>query len=528
MNRVRWIIVSGLLAGGLALTTFYGLTVVDAYRGSRGIRIVQRSGPPPQAFRQGPGGFGGGFGGFGGGVQPDLPLVKQFDKDGDGRLNNAERQAARAYLASQGGNGRGPRGFGGSFPADAGPHLTPADVKSYPEADLYDGSVLRTIFLTFENKDWEDEMTAFYHTDVDVPAQAIVDGKMYPDVGVHFRGNSSFRMVPEGRKHSLTLNMDFVDPDQRLGDYRTLNLLNSNQDPSFMKTIMYSEIARDYISAPKANFIRVVINGENWGIYANTEVFNKDFLRDYFNTTKGTRWRVPGSPRGRAGLEYFGENLGQYKRVFEIKTKDDPQAWADLIHLTKVLNETPINRLVAALDPILDIDGALRFLALDNALINNDGYWTRASDYSIFEDEKHKFHILPHDFNETVNFLERGRGGFGGPGFGGQSSGTGAALDPLIGLDDDTKPLRSRLLAVPALRAKYLGYVHDIAQKWLDWKKMGPIAKRYQALIVADVKSDTHKLYGMDGFAVDGPGESMKNFADERRDYLLDYLSTRK
>ena len=42
----------------------------------------------------------------------------------------------------------------------------------------------------------------------------------------------------------------------------------------------------------------------------------------------------------------------------------------------------------------------------------------------------------------------RGRGGRGM--FGGAS----AELDPLVGLDDPTKPLRSKLLAVPALRER--------------------------------------------------------------------------
>ena len=45
-------------------------------------------------------------------------LVKQFDKDADGRLNRQERVAARAFLkkdrAGGGGRGRfGPPGFGG-------------------------------------------------------------------------------------------------------------------------------------------------------------------------------------------------------------------------------------------------------------------------------------------------------------------------------------------------------------------------------------------------------------------------------
>ena len=46
-----------------------------------------------------------------------------------------------------------------------------------------------------------------------------------------------------------------------------------------------------------------------------------------------------------------------YKRIYEIKTKDDPKAWADLIRLFKVLNETPPDKLEAALAPILDVDG---------------------------------------------------------------------------------------------------------------------------------------------------------------------------
>src|SRR5439155_9419824 len=42
-------------------------------------------------------------------------LVKQFDKDGDGRLNNEERKAAREFIKKQGGpgGGFGPKMFKG-------------------------------------------------------------------------------------------------------------------------------------------------------------------------------------------------------------------------------------------------------------------------------------------------------------------------------------------------------------------------------------------------------------------------------
>jgi hypothetical protein len=87
---------------------------------------------------------------------------------------------------------------------------------------MYDTLTLRTIFLTFEDGDWADELAAFYRTDVDVPASVIADGKTYADVGVHFRGNSSYRSVPQGLKHSLNLSFDFAHPHQDIGGYRTL------------------------------------------------------------------------------------------------------------------------------------------------------------------------------------------------------------------------------------------------------------------------------------------------------------------
>jgi len=95
----------------------------------------------------------------------------------------------------------------------------------YPKsAGLYDMATFRTIFLRFDNTtDWEDELAAFYGTDVEIPATVVVDGTTYKDVGVHFRGASSFRMVPDGVKRSLNLSFNFVNKKQRLLGYRTLN-----------------------------------------------------------------------------------------------------------------------------------------------------------------------------------------------------------------------------------------------------------------------------------------------------------------
>jgi hypothetical protein len=458
-------------------------------------------------------------------VWPKLELVKEFDKDGDGRLNSAERHAAMEYLDANPGlrrKGRGPLG-GPKPPPPPGPKLTPADVKSYPASvSLFDPNTLRTLFLQFEDADWEKQLAAFHRSDVLVPAKLVVDGKTYRDVGVHFRGNNSFSMVSDGWKRSITLAFDFVHPKQNVNGYRGLHLLNCNQDPTMLRSVLYCEVARHYFPAPKANFMRVVINGESWGVYANQQKFDKEFVRDFFHTTKGTRWRSPNNSRG-GGFGYLGDDVAVYKRWYALKSKDDPKAWADLAHLCKVIDQTPPEQLAKALEPILDLNNVLAFLALDYTLINNDGYWNDGSDFAVYQDVKRRFHLLPHDANE--GFRPAGR------------SGAGVKLDPFVATNDVNKALRHKLLAVPELRTRYLRYVQDIAENWLDWKKLGPIVEKYRTAIEADVKTDTHKHFSTAEFttSVYGPGDgspppasTLKGFCEQRRAYLLNHPDIKK
>lgn len=539
---------------------------------------------------------GGGFGPGGPNRETTL-LVEQFDADEDGWLNGAERADARTEAKSlaaarparrgPGGRGRGPGGRGrdaNQQPVKPGKQIAPADVEIYPDTDLYDTSVLRTLFFEFDSDDWETELSDFYGTDVEVPAKLTVDGKTYPNVGARFRGASSYFRVPAGKKRSLNVSIDMADSNARLGGYRTLNLLNSNGDSSMMSTVLYSEIAGKHIPVPKANHVRVVINGELWGVYVNVQQFNKDFLKEHFDTKQGTRWKVPGSPRGDGGLRYLGEEIEPYRQRFSIKPSDNKNAWQDLIELCRTLNEIPTDELVSALEPMLDIDSTLWFLALDVSLVNSDGYWVRASDYSLYQDTEGRFHLIPHDMNEAFlagsnHGRPGGRGGprrgpmrgsrrgppggppprigpqgVPGPGFGpppggppGASAGglrggqTGSrpsvTLDPLVGIKDDKTPLHSKLLAVPELKARYLKYVRQIARQSLDWREMAPRVAAHRALISEDVQEETRKLTTHEEFlkatdsgrrvndqsgASSAMPQSLRDWFEQRQIYLLE------
>ncbi len=412
--------------------------------------------------------WGGGMGGMGGPNRQPMKVVEKFDANKDGWLNSEERSEAKKYVAEQranmpsrggfgppgqgfpgqgfpgqgfpgqggpgggggpgqGGPGGGRGGRGGGMgranmpPAEPGKQIAKSDVTPV-EGSLYDTNVLRTIFIDFDAKDWEAELSAFRDTDVDVPATMTVDGKEYPLVGVRFRGNTSLQMVPNGYKKPLNIAMDLANEDQKLYGYKTLNLLNGVNDPTLLSAALYSHFATAHFPAPKANLVRLVVNGEFWGIYSNVQQLNKEFLKENYDKSKGARWKVPGSPQSRAGLEYFGEDKASYERLFEAKDASDND-WKKLIELCRILKETPTEELAETIKPLIDIDELLWFLAIDIASVNSDGYWTRGSDYYIWLDDKNKFHFYPYDMNEA--FLA-GHGPGGGPGGrGGRGGGMG-------------------------------------------------------------------------------------------------------
>ena len=475
----------------------------------------------------------GGPPGRGGG--DERSLVSRFDADGNGRLDLAERKAARAEMRGGAGAFRIQGRRGGRPPVEStgsvqAPRLSPDGVPIRPGGNLFGRSIIRTYFLEFESPDWEQELEDFYRTDVRVSAKLTVDGKVYEGVGVNFRGSSSYMMSGTGLKRSLNLRIDHTVPEQRLRGRKRLNLLNSQGDPTFTRTIIYNHIASEYVPAPKTCHARVVINGESWGIYILQEEFDGDFLEDRFGTRKGVRWKVSGD--GNGTFAYRGDNPDAYRRTFELKTKSGESSWPALIELCRLLDRAPAGGLEEALARRLAIDETLWFLALDNALMNCDGYWVPTGDFDLYLDEEGRFHPIPRDANEA--FREPGGMIAGGA----QVSGVG--LDPLFGVDDPAKPLISRLLSVPELRARYVAHVRAIVEKWLDVEKLRPLIAELQGPIENDVWMDGRKLDGFEGFRAGsvpaptpasgrpvprrgGPARSLLDFVAARRAYLTSH-----
>jgi hypothetical protein len=126
-----------------------------------------------------------------------------------------------------------------------------------------------------------------------------------------------------------------------------------------------------------------------------------------------------------------------------------------------------------------------------------------------------------------------GPGGFGGgPGGGQPNMGSGLEINPLAGLTDPSKPLRSKIFAVPELKQAYLAKIRQLAQEDLDWAKMAPTVKALRDLVDAEIKADTRKLTSYQAFLNStadslpedaGRSDSLRHFFEARRKFLLNF-----
>lgn len=513
------------------------ITGMEAFSGSKFTREEierMRGGPPPGIGGGPPPGVGGGpptrTGGGRRGPRQAEKLVVRFDTNKDGKLTGDERKAA---LDARG-DLYNPDQRAGTVTGDIQDDIksslasTPKDSPAF-----YDAGTLRTLYLRFHDEDWYAQLNAFYRTDVEVPAELVVDGKVYSEIGVRARGTSSYFTV-ESAKKSFNIAIDYGDDNQRLYGYKTLNLLNGHRDASFLREVLYNRIARDYIPAMKTNLVKLVINGENWGVYINLQQYNKDFLDEWFGTRDGIRWKV--GPGGGA-LIVPGNDIASYERTYQLRTSNVENPWEKLIELCEMLDaKTPNAKLETDLLSIFNVDRALWQLAVSNVFMDDDGYIHKGGDFALYQDVNERIHLISHDNNESFMFGANRGGGPGGRGPGGWSWGelTTGMVSPVTHADNAMRPVISRLLGIPEWKARYIAHVKTVVDEWLNWEMMEPIIREYHSLINSEVQQDNKKLYDYNGFlgSVDGDGggrtPSYKRFVSQRRENLLNHPELNK
>jgi hypothetical protein len=245
----------------------------------------------------------------GGGVQPARAVVKQFDRDGNGRLNAAERQAAREFLATQpsGGFGRGGRGAFAT-PAAPSPVFNPDTARS--SASVPSTTWRAPYSLQFENIDW-DEGSWLNNTDVKCRHM----GSMTHIVCRRRTRASSFGTVPRS-KLSLNVTVDLCTAIRFRSSDAQSPECQRRSDVS--AGVLYLQAAREVLRRrrwrsrrPQRRASRICVN-----------VSGRRPSRRWYPVEAGADGRSPAVGR-RGGLECRRRRA--CRRVFDIRTEGRPR-----------------------------------------------------------------------------------------------------------------------------------------------------------------------------------------------------------
>jgi hypothetical protein len=343
--------------------------------------------------------------------------------------------------------------------------------------DLYDINVVRDFHLTFSQPNWWQLLLNNYAPEINIPADLRVDNVTYSNVGVRFRGNSSYFQLPPGsEKRSFNIETDWMVPGQDLYGYEHLNLNNGFHDPTFLREFLTYWVMRRHGPAPKCNFVRLHLNSVYWGIYINVQQPNKDMMREWFRSNDGNRYRgfpTSGSfSNGRTALTWLGSQVSAYLSAYQAKQGDG----TDLMQMINVLNNTPVNQLQALLPAEFNVDQFYRYAAVMNATTQTDSYIGTGKDHFLYHDPVHgDFHMFPFDVNEA---------------FAGSSN-----LDPWYQTTSSIKPAFSKTLQFPDWRERYKAHLRTVVEQSFNWQVLGPMVTRFHALLAPDVAADTKKIY---------------------------------
>ena len=323
-------------------------------------------------------------------------------------------------------------------------------------------------------------------------ANVAVDGEEVRNVAVRPKGSSSLRSVADLGTPQLGLTVDFnlLNSARSFDGLRKIDLNTGFKYHLLLRARLASELFAEMgVAAPRTAFADVWVNGTRLGAYALVEHVDRTFLRRHFDSDDGNLYKPAGEagplgwteadvdrPSLRAGSAEVNLGGGSFRDLLDavgegrpspdrrdmepegfisaagLKTNENRPDHAALLRFLEVLNHEPDSTFPEAIERVLDVDGALRFLAVSAVTVHLDSYLGSARNYYLYEDDG-RFTMVPWDMNEAFGTFR-----------------CGIERSRLIDLyvDEPTaaplaeRPLVARLLAHPPYLDAYRGYVREL------------------------------------------------------------------
>jgi spore coat protein CotH len=213
------------------------------------------------------------------------------------------------------------------------------------------------------------------------PADVVIDGREIKSVGIRKKG---FFGSAISTRPSLKLKLDKYVDDQSFGGQDMLTFNNNNQDPTQAQSfLVYTFMNKAGAKSPRSNFARIIVNGEDLGVYTHVESVRKPLVKRLFNNSNGDLWEG-----------YAGDFTStEYNRIVHKWGKDEEsKKLQQLYDLLQSPDPIPLDEF----EKLLDLDAFITLWASEVLIGHWDGYASNRNNFYIYlEPESDRFYFMP-------------------------------------------------------------------------------------------------------------------------------------
>jgi spore coat protein H len=310
------------------------------------------------------------------------------------------------------------------------------------------------------------------------------NGMSWKNVGFRLKGNSSLQRAWSSGIYKLPFRLNFDKfedtypeiKNQHFYGFKELSFSPAFGDQSLIREKITPDIFRlAGIAAAQTAFYKVYIDfgsGLKYcGVYTAVEIPDDNLIKDQLGEETGNIYK----PESKLANFIQSE--------FPKKNNDFIQDYADVKTFVTALNSNLRNSNSAQwrtnLEVVFNVDYFIKYLAVNNAIVNWDSYGVMAHNYYLYNHSVNKLTWIPWDHNEALS---------GSPGITGTISGGGAGGDHTglsLSMNEVTAnwPLIRYIADDPVYMAKYKTYLKWFKDSIFTETDLNALLDKYYAMI---------------------------------------------
>lgn len=357
-------------------------------------------------------------------------------------------------------------------------------------------------------------------TPVYVPADFYFNGIQWYEVGVRYKGNSSLSSAySQGiGKLPLRFKFDYYNDEfpeltnQRFYGFNELSISSNYNDQSFIREKAAADLFREFgVPAAQSAYYEIYLNkgdgAEYLGLYTTMEVVFDTMLEDVFGSNTGNCYKPDGDGAKFSSTDF---NLDD----FEKKTNEGQADWSDIQEMYNAVHAT--NRTTdpaawrAHLETIFDVDGFLKYLAVNNTIQNWDTYGNMTHNYFLYHDPKDDLiKWIVWDNNEAF-----------------QSAGRNGPLSLSMSEVNASWPLISFIIDQPEYQQIYNTYLESFINSAFLPSKMDNQYTAYESLISNSATTErSGYTFSSNGSNFNSAVSTLKTHCASRNNTVTNYLN---